>query len=79
MEFIINYEFERACLLLQRDSEYKTCKSKDDIVVLNKKYDKLYAELPTEKYANDFAINHLLEYVMMIKCGQVQSPTTGGN
>lgn len=71
MEFIINYEFERACLLLQRDSEYKTCKSKDDIVVLNKKYDKLYAELPTEKYANDFAINHLLEYVMMIKCGQV--------
>lgn len=66
-EFIINYEIERAVLYSQRNLEYKTCKSKEDIVELNKKYDKLYAELPTEKYANDFALNHLLECVMMIE------------
>lgn len=66
-EFIIKYEFKRAILLSQRDVEHKNCKSKEDIVELNKKYDKLYAELPTEKHANDFALNHLLECVMMIK------------
>lgn len=66
-DFIINYEFERAILYSQRNTEYKNCKSKEDIVELNEKYDKLYAELPTERYANDFALNHLLECVMMIK------------
>lgn len=68
-EFIIIYELKRGELKLQRDIEWKTCKSKDEIIELNKKYDKLYAELPTERYANDYALNHLLECVTMIKEG----------
>ena len=39
----------------------------EDVVNLNEKYEKLYAELPTEKYANDFALNHLCEAVKLIK------------
>ena len=66
-EFIICHEMDRASLFSQRQNEYKTCKSKADIVKLNKKYDNLYAELSTEKYANDFALQCLLEYVRMIK------------
>ena len=54
-EFIIHYELCRAYLISQKNVEFRTCKSKEDVVELNKKYDKLYAELPTEKYANDFA------------------------
>lgn len=66
-EFIKRYELERAYLYLQRNIEFKTCKSQKNITELNKKYEMLYAELPTEKYANDFALNHLLERVMMIE------------
>ena len=40
---------------------------KEDIIALNKKYDNLYAKLPTETYANDFALSHLIEGVMKIK------------
>lgn len=36
-------------------------------IIKNEKYEKLYAELPTEKYANDFALNHLCESIKMIK------------
>lgn len=67
MQFIIIYESERGCLFEQRNIEYQNCKSKEDIIELNKKYDRLYAELPTEKHADDFALNHLLEYVTKIK------------
>ncbi len=54
-------------MFMQRDNECQKCKSKEDIIALNKKYDNLYAELPTEKYANDFALSHLIEGVMKIK------------
>lgn len=66
-EFIFRYELQRAMVYSQRAIESKNCRSEIDIVNLNAKYDKLYAELPTEKYANDFALNHLCEYVKMIK------------
>ena len=66
-EFIKYHEMDRACLFLQRQNEYSTCRSKEDIVKLNIKYDSLYAELSTEKYANNFAIKYILEYVRMIK------------
>lgn len=66
-QFIKQYELQRAVLFLKRDMEHKNCRSANDIVALNVKYDKLYSELPTEKYADDFALNHLLEYTMMIK------------
>ena len=49
-------------MLKQRDDERQTSRSDKDIINLNTKYDALYAELPTEKYANDFALNHLLKY-----------------
>lgn len=65
-EFIFTYELERALLFSQREVEYRICKCKEDVIELNKKYDTLYAELPTEKYANDFALNHLSESMMMI-------------
>ena len=65
-EFIINYEINRAYLFSQRSIDARNCKSKEDIMELNKKYDKLYSELPTEKYANDFALNRLWENVIMI-------------
>lgn len=67
MEFISCYELQRAVMYMQRDSDCQKCKSKEDIIALNKKYDNLYAELPTEKYANDFALSHLRESVMKIK------------
>lgn len=66
-EFINCYELQRAFMHMQRDSEYQKCKSKEDIIALNKKYDNLYAALSTEKYANDFALSHLIEGVMKIK------------
>ena len=66
-EFIGCYELQRAVMHMQRESEWQKCKSKGDIIALNKKYDNLYAELPTERYANDFAVSHLLEGVMKIK------------
>ena len=67
IEFISRYELQRAVMYMQRDSAYQKCKSKEDITALNKKYDNLYAELPTEKYANDFALSHLIEGVMKVK------------
>ena len=67
IEFISRYELQRAVMYMQRDSAYQKCKSKEDIIALNKKYDNLYAELPTEKYANDFALSHLIEGVMKVK------------
>ena len=54
-------------MFMQRDSDCQKCKSKEDIIALNKKYDNLYAALPTEKYANDFALDHVIEGVMKIK------------
>lgn len=66
-EFIFAYELDRALLFSQREVEYKTCRCKEDVIELNKKYDILYSELPTEKYANDFALSHLSECVMMVK------------
>lgn len=66
-EFIISYELQRARLFSARTIEYKNCRNKEDVVNLNEKYEKLYAELPTEKYANDFALNHLCEAVKLIK------------
>lgn len=66
-EFISCYELQRAVMYMQRDSECQKCKSKEDIIALNTKYANLYAELPTEKYANDFALRHLIEGVMTIK------------
>lgn len=66
-EFINCYEWQRSVMYMQRDSEYQKCKSKEDIIALNKKYANLYAELPTEKYANNFALSHLIEGVMKIK------------
>lgn len=62
MEFIIQFELKRINMLKQRDDERQTSRSDKDIINLNTKYDALYAELPTEKYANDFALNHLLKY-----------------
>ena len=47
--------------------EVQNCKRKEEIVELNKKYSNLYANLSTEKYADEFAIEHLLEYTKMIK------------
>ena len=66
-EFISCYELQRAVMYMQRNSECQKCKSKEDIIALNKKYDNLYAKLPTETYANDFALSHLIEGVMKIK------------
>ena len=66
-EFIGCYELQRAVMYMQRNSECQKCKSKEDIIALNKKYDNLYAKLPTETYANDFALSHLIEGVMKIK------------
>lgn len=60
-EFIAKYESERALLYLKRNEEYVFCKCKEDVIALNKKYDQLYAGLPTEKYANNFALEHLPE------------------
>ncbi len=54
-------------MYMQRNSECQKCKSKEDIIALNKKYDNLYAKLPTETYANDFALSYLIEGVMKIK------------
>ena len=67
IQFIENYESKRIYLLQQRKNEYETCKSPEDIAKIEEKYEKLYAELPTEKYANTFAIKHLLECVTKIK------------
>lgn len=64
-DFIAKYEMERALLFWKRNEEYKACRCKEDIVNLNKKYDRLYAELPTERYANNFAMEHILEGIMM--------------
>lgn len=66
-DFISTYELQRAILYTQRNNEYKKCKSKQDIINLNTKYDTLYAELPTEKYADDFALKRLLEHVTIFK------------
>lgn len=66
-EFRNCYESQRINLHFKRIVECRACRSKEAIIDLNTRYDKLYAELPTEKYANDFALNHLLKYVMMIK------------
>lgn len=66
-ELISCYELQRAAMYMQRDSECQKCKSKEDIIALNKKYDNLYAELPTEKYANDFALSNLVKSVTKIK------------
>lgn len=66
-EFIFCYELQRVKLYSEREIESKNCRSEEDIVTLNEKYEKLYAELPTEKYANDFALNHLCESIKMIK------------
>lgn len=66
-EFISCYELQRVVMYMQRNSECQKCKSKEDIIALNKKYDNLYAKLPTETYANDFALSHLIEGVMKIK------------
>lgn len=66
-DFFIVYELERGSLFLQRDMEVQNCKRKEEIVELNKKYSNLYANLSTEKYADEFAIEHLLEYTKMIK------------
>ena len=66
-DFISTYELQRAILYTQRNNEYKKCKSKQDVINLNTKYDTLYAELPTEKYADDFALKRLLEHVTIFK------------
>ena len=66
-QFIIYYELQRGMLIRQRNSEAAYCKTAQDVKTLNKKYDSLYAELPTEKYANNFALEHLYEYVILIK------------
>lgn len=66
-QFIIYYDLQRDMLIRQRNSEAAYCKTAQDVKTLNKKYDSLYAELPTEKYANNFALEHLYEYVILIK------------
>ena len=66
-DFIGTYELQRAILYMQRNNEYKKCRSKQDVINLNTKYDALYAELPTEKYADDFALNRLLEHVIIFR------------
>ena len=60
-ETLAEYRYQLLMML-----KYKG-RSEEDIVTLNEKYEKLYAELPTEKYANDFALNHLCESIKMIK------------
>lgn len=66
-EFICAYELKRAFLISQRAAEYETCRCKEDVIELNKKFEALYSELPTEKYANDFALSHLVECVTKVK------------
>lgn len=66
-EFIMLYELDRALLLLQRNVEFNLCRCREDGIALNRKYDALYAELPTEKYANEFALSHLLDAISKIK------------
>lgn len=66
-EFIVSYEFERALLLSQRQVEYSFCRNRENVIVLNRKYDALYADLPTEKYANEYALNHLLNAISKIE------------
>lgn len=67
-EFILLYEIERAFLYSQRKIEYEKCKNnKEDVAHLMEKYEKLYANLPTEQYADCFALSNLEKYVMMIK------------
>lgn len=66
-EFVICYEWQRAIMHMQRENEYKKCRSKEDAINFNEKYENLYAELPTEKYANEFALRYLWENVMKIK------------
>ena len=66
-DFIMNFEFDRDLLYSQREIEYKFSKSKEDVIDLNMKYDNIYVELKTEKFANDFALSHLSECVSMVK------------
>ena len=66
-DFFEHYEWKRILMYKQRNNEYKKCISDADVIALNTKYDYLYAELPTEKHANDFALSHLLEGVMTVK------------
>lgn len=61
--FIFEYEIKRADLFLKRKSEYQQCKSIDDVKLLNKKYDLLYSELPSEKFADEYALKHIKNVV----------------
>lgn len=65
-EFIEKYELERALLVIKRKKESDACRSTEDIITLNKKYDQLYAELSTERYANNFALEKLPEYMDLL-------------
>lgn len=66
-EFICRYELDRAKLYAEREVEYNSCTNKDDVVALNKKYELLYANLPTEKWANEFAMEHITKYISCLE------------